>query len=491
MKNIKKIFLGLLTLVLSFSIINKVFAVGTGSIVVNGTKEGKTYEIYKIFDLTYSGSNVAYTIDSDWQDFFTNDGNKYIVSEDTGNLNPITIGNATKYINITDDNIEEFTQDALSYAALLVGNDGSSIAEGESLIFSGLDLGYYLVYPRGATDIISGNGSICSITSTLPNAEVNIKAEYPIIKKEVDEQNTEVGQLVEFKITGLVPDTTGYSTYTYKIEDTMSNGLKLDSTTSDFTINFGSTTIETEPTYLENGFTLIFDMVNYQQYVGEIITITYKVRVTEDAVNSDTTKNSATLTYSNNPKDTTMTTTTPIEVPVYSSEINIIKVAAKDNDIKLQGASFVVTNEKGEYYQALDTNGIITELTTTTGVIDVNWVENKEEATILVTDETGIVTFKGVKNGTYYLIEINAPEGYNKLTGPVTVKVGYVEDDNGELTSLGNVAVSHEEIIENNSGTQLPITGGIGTTIFMIIGSLLTITSAVILITNKRISKES
>lgn len=491
MKKIKKIFVSLLTLVLSFSIISTVFADSTGSIVVNGTKAGKTYEIYKIFDLTYNGSNVAYTIDSDWEDFFDGDGSSYIVNEDSGGLNPITIREYTKYINITDDNIETFTQDALAYAALLDGNDKEAVADGEILTFSGLALGYYLVYPRGATDIISGNGSICSITSTMPNAEVNIKAEYPFIRKEVDNPNAEVGQLVEFKITGLVPDTTGYTTYTYKVEDIMTSGLELDSEVADFTVKFGETVIEIEPVYGGNSFALTFDMVSYQEYVGEIITITYKVRVTEEAVNSDTTKNSATLTYSNNPKDTTTTTTTPIEVLVYSSEINVIKVDAKDNEIKLAGASFAVTNEEGLYYQAIGENGVITNLQTTEGVLDVNWVETLDEATLLVTDDSGTITFKGVKNGTYYLVEIEAPKGYNKLTGPVTVKVGYVEDDNGELTSLGNVAVSHDEVVENNTGTQLPITGGVGTTLFIVIGSLLTITSAIILITNKRLAKES
>lgn len=481
----KKIILGLLTLFLSFSVISTVFADNTGSIVVNGTTEDKTYEIYKIFDLTYSGSNVAYTIDSDWDAFFDGEGAGYIVAENSGDLNSITIGSATKYINVTDDNIEEFTQDALEYAAKEVLNDGSLVATSESLTFSDLALGYYLVYPQGATDIISGNGSICSITSTMPTATVNIKAEYPKITKEVDDSNAEVGQLVEFTIEGLVPATTGYTNYVYEINDTMTLGLELDSEVAEFTVKFGEEIIDVEPVYGDNGFTLTFDMVDYQEYVGQIITVTYKVRVTEEAVNSDTTMNSVTLTYSNNPKDTTTTTTTPIEVPVYSSEINVIKVDAKDEEIRLAGASFVLKNADGLYYQAIGVNGVITELTTTEGILDVNWVESLEVATLLVTDSDGIVTFKGVENGTYYLVEIEAPEGYNKLTGPVMIKVGY---DSVDETNLGTVAVSHEEIVENNSGTQLPITGGIGTTIFIIVGSLLVIVSSIILVTNKRMS---
>lgn len=490
MKNIKRIISALLTFILSFTMINVVFAENSGSIVINGTTEGKTYEIYKIFDLTYSGTKVAYTIDEDWVNFFNEgDGAQYIVTTDTGNLNQIVVGDATKYINITDDNIAEFTKHALVYATTLTGNDGVLTSDDSgSVTFNDLELGYYLVYPQGATDITTGNSTICSITSTMPNAEVNIKATYPSITKEVDDQNAEVGQLVTFTITGQVPDTTGYETYSYIVNDIMSAGLELDSSVADFNVTFGESVIDVNPIYENNGFTLTFDMTKYQEYVGNVITITYKIRVTEDAVNSDTTKNSATLTYSNNPKDLTSTATTPsVEIPVYTSEVNVIKVDGTDETIKLAGASFVIKNAEGLYYQALNADKkIITNLTTTEGVVDVNWAENEEEATLLVTDEIGIITFKGIENGTYYLVEVEAPVGYNKLTSPVTIKVGYTDE---EGTNLGNVAVSHIETVQNNSGISLPTTGGIGTTIFIIAGSLLMLVSIVLLITSKKETK--
>ena len=480
MKKVKNLILAALTFILSFCMINTVFADNNGSIVVKETTAGKTYEIYKIFDLTYSDTKVAYTIDSDWINFFNNDGKEYIVDTNPSNLNQITVDNAIKYINITNDNIATFTQKALAYATSKTA-DKSAEAEGDTLTFENLELGYYLIYPKGATNIKNTYGSICSITSTVPTAEVNIKATYPTITKDVDDQNVEVGQLVTFTITGQVPDTTGYTTYTYEIKDTMSAGLELDSELTEFTVKFGDTPItDVSPIYNDNGFTLTYDMTNYQAYKGQIITITYKVKVTEEAIASDTTKNSATLTYSNDPKDATKTTTTPpVEKKVYSSEINVIKVDAKNNETKLAGASFVLKNAAGDFYQAIIIDGKLT---------DIEWVKDQTAATLLVTDETGIVTFGGIENGTYYLVEVDAPEGYNKLAKPVTVKVGYSDE---EGTTLGEVAVSHNEIIENNSGIALPITGGIGTKIFIGIGSLLTIVSAIILITNKRINKEN
>jgi len=489
MKNIKKLFLGLLTLLLSVGTLHIISAEeNEGSILVNGTKEGKIYEIYKIFDLTYSGTNVSYTIDEDWTSFFEDAGKDYIVDENTGNLNGITIGNTTKYINITQQNINDFTKLALVYATSLTGNDGSKVADTESLTFDNLELGYYLVYPQGATNITDGNGSICSITSTMPTATVNIKADYPVIDKIVDDANADVGQIVMFTITGLVPDTTGYTSYSYKIDDTMTEGLLFNSEIADFTVLFGETIIDVTPTYTENGFTLIFDMVYYQDHIGEVITITYKAKVTEEAVSSSTTKNSVTLTYSNNPKEDTTVTTTPIEVPVYSSEINVIKLDAKDNDQKLAGAIFIIKDDEDKYYQAKDSEGnIITGVANTDNIDLVTWVDTEEEATKLVTGELGTIVFKGVENDTYYLVEIEAPDGYNRLTGPVTAKVGYNEEE----TNLLEVAVSHTETIENSSGTSLPQTGGIGTKLFIIIGSLLAIGSGVVLIVNKRMTKEN
>lgn len=507
MKNIKKIFTVVLTFVMSVFMINTVSA-STGKITINNTTVGKTYELYRIFDLTHNGNKVSYTIASAWETFFTTgEGAAYIIDTNEGNtLNPITVntssGKATKYINITGENVAEFTQKALAYAATLSTNDGEKVATGTTEEITGLALGYYLIYPRGATNIKPGNGSIASIDSTIPEATVNIKAEYPTITKTVDDQNTDVGQLVTFTITGQVPDTTGYNSYTYQISDTMTTGLQFNSEVAEFTVKFIEekenpeenviTPISVTPVYGENGFTLTFDMVNYQQYVGQKIEITYKARVTEDAVNSSTTKNSATLTYSNNPKTNETSTTNKIEIPVYSSEIVVTKIEEGNEEVKLPGAKFVLTklNEFGEtvYYRAIDESGnIIADTTTTQSLVNVEWVQTEEEATKLITDSTGIITFKGIENGTYNLIELEAPAGYNKLTDPVTVKIGYT-DQTG--TNLGTVAISYQQTVENKTGQELPSTGGFGTKMFIIIGSLLALVSAIILVTNKIMSKE-
>lgn len=500
MKNIKKLFLSVITLIISIFTINVVDAEGIGTITINGTTEGKTYEIYKIFDLTYSGSNVSYTIDNDWINFFNEGGlgESYIVDENNqdNSLNPITIGNITKYINITESNKVEFSEIALEYiASNNLTSDSAKVGDETTTVeFTNLDLGYYLVYPKGATDIKETYSTICSLTSTMPNATMNVKAEYPEITKIADKETVDVGELVKFTITGQVPTTTGYTKYTYMISDTWTSGLVLPSDDKiDFTVKFGDTIItDVIPTYTTNGFTLEFDMTKYQDYKGEEITVTYNLKVTEDAISIDT-NNSATLTYSTNPKDEEeKVTTPPVIVKVYSSEIIINKFDASNEDTKLEGAKFILSkvNEDGVtvYYQAINDDGIITSTTetliyTTTGLTEVKWVTNKEDASVLTTNNLGVIEFKGIENGNYSLIEIEAPNGYNLLPEPVDVTL---EPEDEEVTKSVSMFVD----VANSSGTELPTTGGIGTKIFMLLGSLLMGISSLILITNKRITKE-
>lgn len=509
MKFIKRLIVAALTFTASFLMINAVLAENTtatneGSITITGTTSGKVYEVYKIFDLTYSGTKVAYTIDSDWANFFKEGGAgaEYITTTKTDGLNQITYtdeeGNkSTRYINITEDNVKEFAQKALAYVgANDLTADGSKEATGDTTTIDGLELGYYLVYPQGATDIKTDEGwaSIASLTSTLPNAEVVVKATYPTIKKETTNGNTfDVGEYAQFKITGIVPDTTGYDTYDYIINDTWTQGLQLDTTKVEFTVTIGGKAVNITPVYnaTNTGFTLTFDMTDYQtgEYkIGDEIVVTYKLLITENAIDSTTTQNSATLTYSSDPTDSTIKTTTPPqEVFVYSSKIVVTKVdgatCTTDEETgvetcttTLAGATFVLKNSAGEYYKATYEG---------TNLISVTWVAKESDATHLTTGEDGVITFAGLKDGNYNLEETEAPEGYNRLTAPVSVTITGSETQEGQP-----IPVFSTSTIKNNTGIELPSTGGMGTTLFIVIGSLLTITSAILLITNKRMSKE-
>lgn len=97
----------------------------------------------------------------------------------------------------------------------------------------------------------------------------------------------------------------------------------------------------------------------------------------------------------------------------------------------------------------------------------------------MTTDNNGTATFGGLADGTYYLEEIKAPAGYNQLTDPVEVKV---EGGTAEV----NLTVTAK--VENSAGTLLPSTGGMGTTVFYVLGFVLVMGAVVLLVTKKRMS---
>ncbi len=207
--------------------------------------------------------------------------------------------------------------------------------------------------------------------------------------------------------------------------------------------------------------------------IGAEIKVTYSALVNEKRRCEDF-ENSATLTYSNNPIAGTENTTTPVEETVYSSKIVIDKYEKDSTTTKLEGAEFVLYKEvtpEGEttatkqYYKWNDT------------AKKVEWVNTIANATTVKTDKNGAASFDGLADGTYYLVETKAPAGYNLLEKPVKVEVkgGTTET---ALTVIANVA--------NQAGTLLPSTGGMGTTIFYVLGSALVLGAVVLLVTKKR-----
>lgn len=155
-----------------------------------------------------------------------------------------------------------------------------------------------------------------------------------------------------YTITGQVPDTTGYDKYTYKISDTMTDGLTLN---GDVEVVFedddDAEIITITSLYADNSFTVEFDMIQYQDYVGKKITVTYTATVNDNAI-AQIEENHATLKYSHDPKDEMKTETTPPEiVKVYTSKNVIDKVDGADKSTKLQGTEFVLKNADGKFYK--------------------------------------------------------------------------------------------------------------------------------------------
>ncbi len=459
-KKIKKIASILLALVMVLGLSTTVFAAGEGSITIDNPREGATYTAYKIFDVSYTEdkSSYAYTIskDSEW----------FGVVESYGGLNLTATADGTVY-NVTET--ENYSAAAFAnvlYNAVEGETAGTKFeTKGNTATVTGLDLGYYFV--------TTGNGALCNLTTTDPTTTIHDKNDVPFEKVD-DKESVEVGEVVTYTITSKVPDTTGFTSYTYKITDEMSDGLTFQ---NDVKITVGGTELAKDLytlTINEAGteFELTIDVMELQAQFGAEIKVTYTAVVNENAV-AAIENNKAVLEYSNNPVDGTETTKTPEEIEtVYSAKVVIDKYNAEDETKKLANAKFVLyklDDEKKLYYK-------YNEETDT-----VSWVEDIAEATVAVTDENGAANFAGLKDGEYYLQEVEAPIGYNKLTEDLNVIISGTDATHKALESL--VVTSK---VANNVGSELPETGGIGTTIFYIVGAVMMILAVVVLVTRRR-----
>lgn len=472
MKHVKKIASLLLALVMVFALATTAFAAGeTGTITVDNPIADQTYTAYKIFDVTYNTDKSAYsyTIDSSSEWFTT----VQAYATEANGLTLTQANGSTTYIVTTTDafSAPDF---AVALKAAVTDKTGTALtAQADGTVsVSNLPLGYYFV--------TSTSGALCNLTTTNPTVTIHDKNDVPFEKTD-DKVSADVGETVKYTITGKVPDTTGFTTYTYKITDTMSNGLTFDENVEVFV---DGSKINTNYTYKKvgNGFELSIDVMNLQALVGKKIEVKYSATVNENAV-AKIEKNHAVLEYSNDPTDvTSKSTTPPEEETVYSAKIVIDKYETGKEDTKLAGATFIlykeVTTGEGEaavtsklYYKWNDTDK------------KVEWVTDKAQATSKTTDATGAASFEGLADGTYYLEETAAPAGYNLLDAPVTVTVNGA---NATTANLSSLTVTAE--IANNTGSLLPATGGMGTTIFYVLGSVLVLAAVVLLVTKKRMS---
>ena len=474
MKHVKKLASLLLALVMVCALATTAFAAGeTGSITVDNPVADTTYTAYKIFDVTYNSDQSAYsyTIDSTSHWF----GTVQTYADEAGSGLTLTQvnGSTTYNVSTTADFSAPKFADALK--ADVAGKTGGIVLTAQAdgtVSATGLDLGYYFV--------TSTSGALCNLTTTDPDATIHDKNDVPF-EKEGDKGSADIGETVNYTITGKVPDYTGFKTYTYEITDTMSEGLTFN---KDVKVTIGGTDVTSACTVTydvggnANKFTVSIPVKNYT--IGAEIKVTYSAVVNEKAIAKIET-NKAELKYSNNPTNSTSTTTTPSDTKVYSSKIVIDKYEDGSADKKLAGAEFVLYKEvtTGEGVEAVTTK-LYYKWNDTAKKVE--WVENKADATVKTTDNNGAASFDGIANGTYYLEEIEAPAGYNQLKEPVKVTVSG-GDTVAELTVTQPVA--------NSTGTELPSTGGMGTTLFYTLGAILVLGAGVLLVTKKRMSEKA
>lgn len=473
MKTTKKLFALLFTLVMAVSMGITAFAANNdGSITITNPEAGKNYEAIKIFDVTYFGENYSYSINSTDTAFAT----VKAYADDTTNGLTFTANSGTKYIVTVDGSVFS----AAKFAAYLKENEVSLgtgktfSAFGETMKVENLSYGYYFV--KGTS------GAICELLTSNPAREIYDKNETPDIEKTSDaaDSTVEVGQTVNFTITGKVPSTKGYTKYTYKVTDTMTDGLTLNADSIVLSIDGVNVSIGND-NIIKNtsGFELTIPVENYQNKVGKAIVITYSAVVNEKAIHNVKDTNTAKLTYSNNPSTTNIDETEEQKVDFYTFNIAVDKYKSGSEDTKLSGAKFVLKNADGKFYFW------------NTADKKVQWKDTQAEATEVTTAANGDASFEGLKAGTYYLVETEAPAGYNTLKDAVAVVInaGGSATVGGNSTTVTNTVI--DTPVANSTGTILPETGGIGTVIFIVVGALAVIGAGIFLVTNKRMSKEA
>lgn len=486
MKQAKQIASLLLVLVLVFSMVSTVFAADSPAYTIEVTNsntsisiDGITYSAYKLFNVTYAGEAHSYTITDEFKSFtYVDKSGEALIA----------------YVAALEDNAKEldaFAKAALEYATEnQIEAAGSAAATEETATISVATAGYYLIAGTATTNEGQTVTAACSLDTTNPTAEVHVKADAPTIDKVIvnaDDGNSNgtsvnVGDVVDFKLTSKVPNMTGYETYQYIVHDTMSAGLTFN---NDVAVKIGDAVLaSSDYTVVADGqsFTItISDLTVYTEDAA--IEITYSATLNSHALTTDVEKNTVNLEYSNNPNNTTSTTTTPDDVVyVYDFDIVIDKYVDGHTGQKLADAQFVLYKVEGEnkqYYKLA--NGKVT------------WVTTEAEATVVTTNAQGEASFTGLDAGTYYLHETKAPDGYNQLKDDIKVEITATYTDSGTLATTNtshtdNGQYSITQGIANSTGSELPETGGMGTTLFYAIGGILVLAAVVLLVTKKRMS---
>ena len=361
MKKMKKIMALMLATIMMMAMSVPAFAAeGTHTLTVNVKStdpaqdlKGQTINLYKLFDVTESKSgettNYAYTVNDTYKATLASVLGISADSKDETFAEKVTqlgTNNSTEVQNFANT----FTTKALE-GKLTATATSNKISDSKTAYkFSDLAAGYYLVYVTGGKDIQSSLVTVDETTNT-----VNLKTEAPSITKKANKETAEIGKVVTYTVTGVIPDTTGYDSYVYKIHDELSTGLDFvndangtalgtDATTVKVTVAFkDATDVSTAPTEATldstNKKKMSLDLSAWvkanQTNKGKEFTVTYYAKVNKDAV--VTNNNKASLEYGNNPGDTT--TTTPSEAKTNTYPLDIKKINKKTSG-PLAGAKF-------------------------------------------------------------------------------------------------------------------------------------------------------
>lgn len=415
--------------------------------------------------------------------------------------------------------LAESFAEALVSGSKLSSTKATATAKNGTAVFTDLSAGYYLVKN---SSVDTGKTHTDFILEVVGNTTANHKGDVPDVEKKVEEKNDstgattwgttadyDVGDEINFELTGTLPESYGrYNKYKYEFDDTMTNMTYKDNSVKVYYVKGGNT----NRTAINSGFTSAWDNGDKKLTVtfdnlktavpelshGDKIVVTYTATLDASAVvGGNGNPNKVKLEYSNNPngEETGETPEKAVVVFTYKTIINKVKKGTDGNNVPLAGAKFTLSKfiasetgsdtvmMNGAEYLGTWNNGMTVTPTNTDGIANV-------------------FTFSGLDAGIYRLTETVTPEGYNTID-PVYFEI-VATNDGTKVTHMEGKAVNGSEIsftanatngslttdIVNQSGTTLPSTGGMGTTVFYVVGGGLMAVAVVLLVTKKRMENK-
>ena len=433
----------------------------SGSITINNAEVGHTYKAYQVLELESYNTDAnaySYKANSQWEAWLKTQ-TQYVSVDAQGYVTWVQNADAAA-----------FAKAALAHAeANKIAPKATQTAASRTVTFSNLNLGYYLV----DTTL----GTLCSLDTTVPNATMKEKNEVPSQEKEVqedsdgswgDKNTAEIGDTVKFRTTIQVKP----GAESYVLHDVMTEGLTLDPK-SVTVANLNKGTDYTVATGTADGCT--FEVTFSQTYLDSVtadtkLTVTYNAVLNEDAkIYTDAETNKTWLDYGD---DTNTKSTPPSETKTYTFKVDVVKTD-EDNKV-LDGAQF-------KLYDAKTGGSEIALVQESAGVYRL--AKDRETGVGYITTVDGQLEIKGFDaNTNYYLEETKAPDGYHKL--PARVEIA-VKETNLEASVSNDTWQSGGVHVVNKTGDLLPVTGGMGTTIFYVVGGAIVIAAAATLVYRK------